>query len=231
MVEIPPPPARTALLEVEGLSFTYPGKTVLDAVNLTVRAGEAVTVMGVSGSGKSTLLSIILGLLKPTAGTVRVKGATVRGGLGREITRLRRQEIGVVFQDSHLLAALSPLENTILPALVAGTPGPQARERATTLLDELGVGSLERPVDAMSGGEQQRVAIARALINSPSLLLADEPTASLDSGNRQVVMDLLLDQVRRRGCGLLVVSHDQAVADTTDRVLTLEGSHLNGEAS
>lgn len=223
-----PPPGRTSapVLDVRDVRVSYGAHTVLDGTSVQVAGGESVAVMGPSGSGKSTLLSVLLGLLKPDSGTVIVAGTPVRAGMGKTVSALRRDTIGMVFQAGHLLDELSPVENVMLPALVAGRPQTEARRTAEDLLSSLGVGGTERPVTQFSGGEQQRIALARALVNSPALVVADEPTGSLDPGNRDLVIDSLFSLPQRFGCAVLVVTHDPIVAAHAGRVLALRDGLL-----
>ena len=220
------PSPSTPVLDVRDVRVSYGAHTVLDGTSVQVAGGESVAVMGPSGSGKSTLLSVLLGLLKPDSGTVMVAGTPVRAGMGKMVSALRRDTIGMVFQAGHLLDELSPVENVMLPALVAGRPQTEARGAAEDLLSSLGVEGTERPVTQFSGGEQQRIAIARALVNSPALVFADEPTGSLDPGNRDLVIDSLFSLPQRFGCAVLVVTHDPIVATHADRVLALRDGLL-----
>ncbi|MDU0347671.1 ABC transporter ATP-binding protein [Actinomyces sp. MRS3W] len=222
--------ANDVALSLEGVDFSYGDQRVLRDVSLTVPAGRSVAIVGPSGSGKSTLLSIVLGLLKPDAGRIRMTGKAVEAGLSGATSRLRRETVGMVFQSGYLLDELSPVENVMLPALAAGVDAGEARGRAERVLSDLGLAELERPVGTYSGGEQQRVAIGRALVNSPKLLVADEPTASLDPDNRQAVVDLLLGQASTRGCGILLVTHDLAVAERADAVLRLADGRLEPQS-
>jgi putative ABC transport system ATP-binding protein len=185
----------------------------LDAVTLTVSQGEAVAVLGPSGSGKSTLLNLVAGLDRPTAGTVTVAGCRVdRLGEARS-ARFRRERIGLVFQFFHLLDELTVLENTALPARLAGLSRRTAISRAEALLDRLGVGRHGRAYPSrLSGGERQRVAVARALVNRPALLLADEPTGALDTASGQDVKELLLELHRDEGQTIIMVTHDPMLA-------------------
>ncbi|MEV5606798.1 ABC transporter ATP-binding protein [Streptomyces sp. NPDC052225] len=217
--------AEHAVLEVEGLTYGVPGRTLLDGVSLRIAAGESVAVMGASGSGKSTLLMCVLGLLRPRSGVVRVAGVD-QGRLSRAaLARHRRDTIGMVFQFGELLSELTPVENVALAGLLAGKRGAEAHREAAELLAELGV-----PQDAatgtLSGGERQRAAVARALVNEPTLLLADEPTGSLDARHRDAVADLLYRLPRQRGCGLLLVTHDSDVARRADRCVQLLGGAI-----
>lgn len=225
-----PAGSEALALVMEGVSFSYGKQQVLHDVSLTVPVGRSVAIVGPSGSGKSTLLSIVLGLLKPDAGRIRITGKPVDAGLSEATSRLRRETIGMVFQSGYLLDELSPVENVMLPALAAGVDAGEARKRAERALSGLGLAELERPVGTYSGGEQQRVAIGRALVNSPQLLVADEPTASLDPDNRQAVVELLLGQASARGCGILLVTHDMSVAERADAVLRLADGRLEQQS-
>ncbi|MFJ5138968.1 ABC transporter ATP-binding protein [Streptomyces sp. NPDC088707] len=185
-----------------------------------------MAVTGPSGSGKSTLLMSILGLIRPAEGTVRVAGADLGAMSPRALARHRRRNMGMVFQFGELLPELSPLENVALAGLLGGMRPKEADRRATELLDELGVHPVNGPVDTLSGGERQRTAVARALMNEPALLLADEPTGSLDPAHRHAVTELLHTLPATRGCALLLVTHDEAVARRADRRVTLDAGHL-----
>jgi putative ABC transport system ATP-binding protein/lipoprotein-releasing system ATP-binding protein len=195
-------------------------------VDLLVETGNSVSVMGHSGAGKSSLLSVVLGLVRPDAGTIDIKGRPVMAGNSSAMSRLRREEIGVVFQSGELLPELSPTENVLLPALLAGVPAEEAKTRAADLLARLGVPRGDRSVTEFSGGEQQRVAVARALMNRPSVLLADEPTGSLDPATRDQVVELVFSVPQQFDCALVVVTHDPAVAARADHHLALHHGQL-----
>ncbi|MER8001135.1 ATP-binding cassette domain-containing protein [Streptomyces sp. NPDC095613] len=221
-------PSAEPVLRIRGLCHDIRERKLFGSVDLAVRSGESVAVVGPSGSGKSSLLSCVLGLLVPRAGSVRVAGEEITRMKAKELARVRSGSIGMVFQSGELLSELSPTENVALAALLARTgngSGAGALRRAEELLDELGVPRRGR-TEELSGGERQRTALARALINSPALLLADEPTAALDSDTRDLVAASLFGLPRRRSCGLLVVTHDMRVAQRADRVLRLEGGTL-----
>lgn len=214
------------VLDIERLTCHVPGRTLFEGASLSVRAGESVAVTGPSGSGKSTLLMSVLGLVRPAAGTVRVAGADLGAMSSRALARHRRRHIGMVFQFGELLPELSPLENVALAGLLGGLTPERADRRAAELLDELGVRPADGSVDALSGGERQRTAVARALMNEPVLLLADEPTGSLDPAHRDTVTELLHALPATRGCALLLVTHDEAVARRADRRVTLTAGRL-----
>ncbi|MFI9171302.1 ABC transporter ATP-binding protein [Streptomyces lincolnensis] len=213
-------------LRVGGLRYRLGERVLLDGVDLEVRPGESVAVTGPSGSGKSTLLMCILGLVKPDGGTVRVGGRELTSLSARELAQTRRDSMGTVFQFGELLPELTPVENVALPVLLGGGDHRDAYRRATELLTELGVPHEGTPTGMLSGGERQRAAVARALITDPHLLLADEPTGALDPQAREAVADLLFTVSRERGCALLVVTHDPAVAARAQRTLRLEAGVL-----
>jgi putative ABC transport system ATP-binding protein len=202
------------IIDLRDVSKTYDGaRPSLDALSLTIGAGEAVAVLGPSGSGKSTLLNLIAGLDRPTTGSVTVDGERV-DRLGEAASaRFRRARIGMVFQFFNLLEDLTVTDNVLLPAQLAGVPRRQAAARAAELLAALGI---ERHARAhpgrLSGGERQRVAIARALVNRPALLLADEPTGALDTASGRDVQGLLTD-LNREGQTIVLVTHDVALAE------------------
>ncbi len=197
---------------------------VLSGANLSVRAGEIVALVGPSGSGKSTLLQLA-GLLEyPDAGEVAVGGHACGGLSDAERTRLRRDTLGFVYQNHHLLPEFSALENVVLPQMIAEVPRAQAVQRAAELLTRLGLeGRMEHRPGQLSGGEQQRVAIARALANRPKLLLADEPTGNLDPGTAEAVFAELIALVRDQGLAALIATHNPELAARMDRRVTVRG--------
>jgi putative ABC transport system ATP-binding protein len=201
------------VVQLDGVRREYGGTVALDGVDLAISAGEAVAVMGPSGSGKSTLLNMIAGLDRPTAGSVKVHGEELTRMSESALARFRRRRIGMVFQFFNLLDDLPALDNVALVAQLTGTSGQQARARALTLLDELGIAERKDAYPAqLSGGERQRVGVARALMNRPAVLLADEPTGALDSRSGEQVMDLLLD-LNQIGQTLVMVTHDARLAE------------------
>ena len=219
------------LLELQGVVKHYrrgaEDVVALDGVDLAVGAGEAVALVGPSGSGKSTLLHLAGGLDVPDAGTVRVDGRDLAdlGVAGR--ARLRRREIGFVFQFFHLLPSLTVAENVELPLLLDGRRGRAARAVVAGALDRVGVGHrADHLPGELSGGELQRAAIARALVGEPRLLLADEPTGNLDSATGRAVLDMLSTLVREAGTSLVMVTHDEAAAARTGRLVRLLDGHL-----
>lgn len=213
------------VLRIDGLSHRIGDRLLFDDLTLTLRPGESSAVLGPSGSGKSTLLSLALGLVKPQSGTIEVDGRDITA-LGRKaLARLRAESVGMVFQFAELLPELSPEENVALAALLAGRTDAELDADVARLLGDLGVPP-STSVSTLSGGERQRTAVARALINRPRLLLADEPTGSLDDVNRDLVADMMFELPERYGCGLLVVTHDGSVAERADRVLTVRGREL-----
>jgi lipoprotein-releasing system ATP-binding protein len=200
---------------------------VLRGVDLEVRPGEIVALVGPSGAGKSTLLHVAGLLEPPDAGHVAVSGEASGDMDDNARTRLRRLNIGFVYQYHHLLPEFSALENIAIPQIIAGVGRRPARERAGELLDWMGLSerASHRP-GMLSGGEQQRIAIARALANAPKLLLADEPTGNLDPDTAQAVFDVLLKLVRGAGLAALVATHNLALAAGLDRTMRLEGGRL-----
>lgn len=193
----------------------------VDGVDLDLAVGETLAVMGPSGCGKSTLLHLLGGLDRATSGEVWLEGRRIDGLSERELARLRRHEIGFVFQAFHLMDELTAQENVELPALLAGCPPRVARRRGGELLDRVGLGDrADHLPSALSGGQRQRVAIARALVNEPRLVLADEPTGNLDSAATVEVLRLLED-LRGSGLTLVVVTHDERIAAAADRLISM----------
>ena len=192
-------------------------------VSLSVAPGEVVLIMGPSGSGKSTLLSMLGALLKPTEGEIRLGDEELSALSENRLPTVRLHQFGFIFQDFNLLSALTVLENVALVAELAGAKRGEAREKARARLTELGLGErLDFLPEKLSGGEKQRVAIARALINEPALILADEPTANLDSSIGHEVTRLLRQITREQNRSVIIVSHDARIKDFADRVLWLE---------
>ncbi len=205
----------------------------LDDVTLEIAAGEFVAITGPSGSGKSTLLNLIGTLDRPTSGRVVVDGVDVGTLRGNALADFRRERIGFVFQMFHLVPTLTALENVMLP-LVPYRRGLKFRleERARELLEAVGLGDrLHHLPGQLSGGEQQRVAVARALINTPKVILADEPTGNLDSQAGAEIVALLRQLNRERGVTVLVATHNEAVAQAADRILRLRDGRLVGQAA
>lgn len=224
--------AAASLLRFEGVSMTFAesgrkGRRVLQDVSFTLPPGEAVALEGRSGSGKSTLLHLAAGISVPTEGRVVLVDLDLARASEAERTALRGRHVGLVFQFFHLLSHLSVRENVALPAWVAGERGGRVDERVLALLDRVGLADRAgEPVGRLSGGEMQRVAICRALLRSPGLVLADEPTGSLDDATGRQVMDLLLELVRDEGGTLLYVTHSRELAGLADRAWRLHDGIL-----
>jgi putative ABC transport system ATP-binding protein len=223
-----------AIIGLTDVTKRYSGDGVpaLDAVSLQVTAGEAVAVMGPSGSGKSTLLNLIAGLDRPTAGTVTVGGRRIDRMSEAGLARFRRAEVGMIFQFFNLLDDLTVADNVLLPAQLAGLSRRQARKRAGELLASL---RIEKLADAypgrLSGGQRQRVAIARALVNSPAVLLADEPTGALDTATGQEIGGLLAG-LNASGQTLVLVTHNPRLAAAyAERVIELADGHISSDTS
>lgn len=225
-------PSEHPAIRVAGLIRTRRGgsgdRNILDGLDLEVCRGEIVAVAGPSGCGKSTLLGVVGGLDRDFQGEVEVAGRSYRAATDAELSRLRATTVGFVFQDYSLLEGSSCQENVELPRLMSD-PGPPrvARRHALELLDRVGLKGLEcEDVASLSGGERQRVAIARALVNSPSILLCDEPTGNLDHGTAHVVLQLLLELRRERQLTVVVATHDPDLEEMADRVLDLADGRL-----
>lgn len=214
-------------LQINHVSKRYgSGSTEVTAVrdvSLSVNPGEIVLIMGPSGSGKTTLLSMLGALLKPTEGEIHLNGTILSALAENRLPEIRLKQFGFIFQDFNLLSALTALENVAIVAELAGSKSGEARRKAASLLTELGLGErLHFLPEKLSGGEKQRVAFARALVNDPSLILADEPTANLDSKIGHEIMRLLRHIAKEQGRSVVIVSHDQRIKDIADRVLWLE---------
>jgi putative ABC transport system ATP-binding protein len=224
----------TAVLEARGLRRVHgtgeAAVVALDGVDLELEHGEFLAVTGPSGCGKSTLLNLLGGLDRPTSGEIRLQGERVDDAGEARRARLRRSELGFVFQFFNLIDNLSVADNVELPALLAGVPAREARRRAADLLARLDLTETARRVPgALSGGQQQRVAIARALVNRPSVLLADEPTGNLDSAAARDVVNVLRER-SHEGQAIVLVTHDLRVASAARRVLRMRDGAVVGEA-
>jgi putative ABC transport system ATP-binding protein len=221
------PSSDALVLNVDHVTKRYSsGPTEVEAVRnvtLTVAPGEVVLIMGPSGSGKTTLLLMLGALLRPSAGTIVVNGTTISALQESRLPDIRIKQFGFIFQDFNLLSALSALENVALVGQLAGMKKGSARKKAAALLTQLGLEKrLHFLPEKLSGGEKQRVAIARALVNNPALILADEPTANLDSKIGHEIMRLLHSIAKEQERSVIIVSHDQRIKDIADRVLWLE---------
>ena len=225
--------APEIVLEIHGLTKVYgDGAEVraLDGVDLTVRAGELIAIVGPSGSGKSTLLNLIGALDRPTAGEVIISGTPL--SQVRDIDRFRGQTIGFIFQTHNLIPTLTARENIEVPMYETGLSARQRHERARELLALVGLGPrADHLPNQLSGGERQRVAIARALANRPTIVLADEPTGNLDTANTAEIMALLTDLNRARGTTLLIVTHNHEVACEARRVITIRDGKIQEDVS
>ena len=215
------------VLQADGLTKTVgvgrAARLVLDGVSVAVEAGEVVAVLGRSGSGKSTLLNLLGGLDSPDEGSIAIAGDRLDGRSARALARIRLRHVGFVFQSFQLIEELSGFENVLLPTRLPGAP-PGGSRRAGALISELGLASIaDRRPHELSGGEQQRVAIARALVNGPELVLADEPTGSLDQENGAAALELLRGL---RRCAVVIVTHEPDAAGIADRVLELRDGRL-----
>jgi len=222
------------LVEVRDLVkiYKYKGGEVqaLKGVTASFEPGTLTCIMGPSGSGKTTLLNLIGGIDTPTGGQVNVGGIKVHALRGVELDKYRLANVGFVFQALNLIPTLTALENVMLPAQMAGVSRQESAKRALELLRLVGLGDkASRYPEELSGGEQQRVAIAVALANDPSLIIADEPTAELDSQNARNVVDILVKLAREYGKTVILATHDPRVAVNTDRILRLEDGKLVGE--
>jgi putative ABC transport system ATP-binding protein len=226
------------LVRAQGLRKEYGREgglvRAVNSVDLEVARGEALAIMGPSGCGKSTLLHLIGGLDRPSAGELWLAGRRIDRLSERELARLRRHEVGFVFQAYHLMDELTAQENVELPALLAGRSPGEARRRARQLLDQVGLAErADHLPSALSGGQRQRVAIARALANEPQLVLADEPTGNLDSAATLEVLRLF-EALHAAGLTLVIVTHDERIAATADRLISMrdgtfvDETHLAG---
>lgn len=200
---------------------------VLKNVSLEVAQGEFVAIVGPSGAGKSTFLSIAGALLSPTEGEIAIGGKVLNDLTSKELTKVRLDKVGFIFQGANLIPYLNVRDQLLVIAELSGEKGRGAREKADELLKELGLTARENNYpESLSGGEKQRVAIARALMNDPDIILADEPTASLDANRGHKVVQMIADEVKRKNKAAIMVTHDERVLDLVDRVIRIEDGYL-----
>jgi putative ABC transport system ATP-binding protein len=221
----------TPVLQAASLTKTYAqgeaAMRALDKVTLDLHAGELALLVGPSGSGKTTLLSIMGCILRPTSGSLRVLGDEVTQLAERDLPAIRRERIGFVFQAFNLFPTLTALQNVALALDIKGVSGRHARDKAAALLDQVGLAAkLDAYPADLSGGQKQRVAIARALADDPPIILADEPTAALDSHSGRMVMDLLQRLARQPGRAVAIVTHDNRMVGYGDRIVTMEDGRV-----
>lgn len=217
------------ILTVDHLTKTYgsgaTATTALDDVSFSVRQGEFLAIVGSSGSGKSTLLHLMGGVDRPTSGTVLLNGANVYARTDNELAVFRRREVGLVYQFYNLIPVLNVVENMTLPVALDGRDINQ--ERLRMLVEQLGLKGRETHLPSqLSGGQQQRVAIGRALMNAPAVVLADEPTGNLDSRNSREIMELLRASNKQMGQTLVVITHDENIALSADRIIAIEDGRI-----
>ena len=208
------------MIKLEGITKSFGSLQVLKGIDLEINKGEIVSIVGPSGAGKTTLLQIMGTLDEPDAGTVQIDGTVVSRMKEKELSAFRNKNIGFVFQFHQLLPEFTALENVMIPALIAGVSSKEANDRATKILDFMGlVDRASHKPNELSGGEKQRVAVARALINDPAVILADEPSGSLDTHNKEDLHQLFFDLRDRLGQTFVIVTHDEGLAKIMDRTV------------
>ena len=208
------------MIKLEGITKSFGSLQVLKGIDLEINKGEIISIVGPSGAGKTTLLQIMGTLDEPDAGVVQIDGTVVSRMKEKELSAFRNKNIGFVFQFHQLLPEFTALENVMIPALIAGVSSKEAHERAMKILDFMGlVDRASHKPNELSGGEKQRVAVARALINDPAVILADDPSGSLDTHNKEDLHQLFFDLRDRLGQTFVIVTHDEGLAKITDRTV------------
>ena len=211
---------KAIMIKLEGITKSFGSLQVLKGIDLEINKGEIISIVGPSGAGKTTLLQIMGTLDEPDAGVVQIDGTVVSRMKEKELSAFRNKNIGFVFQFHQLLPEFTALENVMIPALIAGVSSKEAHERAMKILDFMGlVDRASHKPNELSGGEKQRVAVARALINDPAVILADEPSGSLDTHNKEDLHQLFFDLRDRLGQTSVIVTHDEGLAKITDRTV------------
>ena len=211
---------KAIMIKLEGITKSFGSLQVLKGIDLEINKGEIISIVGPSGAGKTTLLQIMGTLDEPDAGVVQIDGTVVSRMKEKELSAFRNKNIGFVFQFHQLLPEFTALENVMIPALIAGVSSKEAHERAMKILDLMGlVDRASHKPNELSGGEKQRVAVARALINDPAVILADEPSGSLDTHNKEDLHQLFFDLRDRLGQTFVIVTHDEGLAKITDRTV------------
>ena len=211
------------MIEIKGIRKSFGTLEVLKGVDLSVEKGEILSIIGKSGAGKTTLLQIIGTLDRPDAGSVVIDGVDVFALKDKELADFRNRHIGFIFQFHQLLPEFNALENVMMPALIARVPEKEAEHRASQLLAELGLAErLTHKPNQLSGGEKQRVAAARAMMMSPDVILADEPSGSLDESNKKEIHKLLMQMREQYGQTIIIVTHDKELAEISDRVIEMK---------
>lgn len=218
------------MIKLKGITKSFGSLQVLKGIDLDIDKSEIVSIVGPSGAGKTTLLQIMGTLDKPDAGTVEIDGTVVSRMKERELAAFRNKNIGFVFQFHQLLPEFTALENVMIPAFIAGVSSKDANERAVKILDFMGLaGRASHKPNELSGGEKQRVAVARALINNPTVILADEPSGSLDMHNKEELHQLFFDLRDRLGQTFVIVTHDEGLARITDRTVHMVDGMIKKE--
>ncbi len=215
------------MIHLEGITKSFGSLQVLKGIDLEITQGEVVSIVGPSGAGKTTLLQIMGTLDSPDAGMINIDGTNVSRMKEKELSAFRNKHIGFVFQFHQLLPEFTALENVMIPAFIAGVPTKEASMRAMEILDFMGLKErASHKPNELSGGEKQRVAVARALINHPAVMLADEPSGSLDSHNKEELHQLFFDLRNRFGQTFVIVTHDEALAKITDRTIHMVDGNI-----
>ena len=215
------------MIHLEGITKSFGSLQVLKGIDLEITQGEVVSIVGPSGAGKTTLLQIMGTLDSPDAGMINIDGTNVSRMKEKELSAFRNKHIGFVFQFHQLLPEFTALENVMIPAFIAGVPTKEASMRAMEILDFMGLKErASHKPNELSGGEKQRVAVARALINQPAVILADEPSGSLDSHNKEELHQLFFDLRNRFGQTFVIVTHDEALAKITDRPIHMVDGNI-----